>query len=521
MELAEAMATIELQRGHIAALELTIASRDEALAQLRAELSARDFEIARLKRQLFGDRKERVVDLATATLPGLDLAAGNDNGDAAATDEEAPPKRRVREHDRAVRKPRPRLDLEPGCFDEEHDTIFPEVTTCACCGGALAVIDEETRRVVERIPARFLVHITHRPKMACPRCKQGGVKTAVAEDPPSTGPGAVGSSLAVDIAVMHYADHLPFHRLAGILAREGLHIDRSTLSRVGARVSDTLRPVVEAMQKELLSSDAVLGIDGTGVKILAKGKCQRRTLYVLHGLGHVVFRALMADNADHVLDGMADFRGVVTADAAKVHVGSKSEQMGLLVALCGSHGRRKFFDARETDRALADHALAFYQKVAAAERRWKDLDDEARQRERERELVPIFEDFRRWLLEHRGDLVERSPMQKAFDYALRHWKGLTHFLRDGRVPWTNNESERLLRHVVVGRKAWTFRGTFEGADKGCVLWSLMMSCRRLGLDPRRYLLDTLEALRTTPHRELLSLSPRAYAERKRAVAAAA
>ncbi|MEZ4409583.1 MAG: hypothetical protein R3A52_24390 [Polyangiales bacterium] len=70
MELAEAMATIELQRGHIAALELTIASRDEALAQLRAELSARDFEIARLKRQLFGDRKERVVGTCLRLCPG-------------------------------------------------------------------------------------------------------------------------------------------------------------------------------------------------------------------------------------------------------------------------------------------------------------------------------------------------------------------------------------------------------------------------------------------------------------------
>ena len=43
----------------------------------------------------------------------------------------------------------------------------------------------------------------------------------------------------------------------------------------------------------------------------------------------------------------------------------------------------------------------------------------------------------------------------------------------GRVPWTNNESERLLRSIVVGRKAWVYRGTFESAQNACVLWSLM------------------------------------------------
>jgi hypothetical protein len=70
-----------------------------------------------------------------------------------------------------------------------------------------------------------------------------------------------------------------------------------------------------------------------------------------------------------------------------------------------------------------------------------------------------------------------------------------------------------LRHVVVGRKAWVFRGSFEGAKDACVLWSLMQNCRALGIDPRRYLIDTLEALTEMPHGGLLSLTPRAYAER--------
>lgn len=520
MDHAEALATIELLRGHIAALETLLAERDAALAAARYELQLKGFEIARLKRALFGDRKERVLP-EELMLPGLDLTTRNDNA-GAAPPEEASEKRKVREHEREVvsRKRRARLELEPGCFDERHDVIAPATTTCACCGGEMTPMGEETRKRVERIPARYLLIYTHRPQFACNHCKLGGVQIAPAEDPPAIGAGTVGQSLGVDIAVMHYADHLPFHRMAGIFGREGLHIDRATLSRVAARVSEALRPVVDAMQEELLGSDCVLGIDGTGVKILARRRCLRRTAYVLHGLGHVVFRALKAGTADDVLEGFVDFRGVVVSDAAKVHTGKKSEALGLLVSLCNAHGRRHFFDARETDPARVNHALAFYQEVAHAERRWRELDATARQRERERELGPRFEAFRAWLLEERPKLLARSPLAQAFDYALGHWEGLTRFLRDGRLPWTNNESERLLRHIVVGRKAWTFRGSFEGLERGCVLWSLMMSCRMHGIDPRKYLLDTLEAFDSTPRRRLLELTPRAYAERLRAAALA-
>jgi hypothetical protein len=101
------------------------------------------------------------------------------------------------------------------------------------------------------------------------------------------------------------------------------------------------------------------------------------------------------------------------------------------------------------------------------------------------------------------------------DYALRHWDGLTLFLQDGRIAWTNNESERLLRHIVVGRTSWVFRGTFEGAQVGCVLWSLTMSCRVHGVDPVKYMTDTLRALADIPHSELSQWTPRAYARRTR------
>lgn len=513
MDLAEALFTIDLLQGQVAVLGRQVELRDQEIATLRSTLLLKGFEIARLNRALFGVSSERVVPEGP-TLPGLDLALPN-----------APlapllPTRRVKEHERKVRTEpaRARLELLPSCVTDEHVTLFPEVTSCGCCGEALAAIGEELRVVVDRVPAHYLRTNFHRLKMACSHCGQAGVVIAPAPEPTVTGAGPIGVSLAVDIVLMHYQDHLPFHRMAGIFLREGMSIDRSTLSRLSGRVADLLSPLVAHMESALLGSDNVVGIDGTGLKIFASPHCQRRVAYVLHGLGSVVFRMLAGESAAEVLEGFEDFDGVVVSDAAKVHLGKHSQSLCLRVALCNAHARRKFYDARETDRARADHAIAFYRAVAIAERAWSAMDAPTRQREREASLRPRFEEFYQWLLEERDRVMLRTPMREAIDYALNHWKGLTRFLEDGRIPWTNNESERHLRHIVVGRKNFVFRGSFEGAERACVLWSLMMSCRVNGVNPREYLLATLEALRTVTRADLAQLTPRAYAERRKAEA---
>ena len=165
--------------------------------------------------------------------------------------------------------------------------------------------------------------------------------------------------------------------------------------------------------------------------------------------------------------------------------------------------------------------LRFDRRVALLERSWADLSPQDRQREREAMLTPSFEALKVWAEAQPREVLPRTPMSGALDDLLSHWEGLTLFLRDGRIPWTNNASERLLRHVAVARRAWMFRGTFRGARRACVLWSLVMSCRALGLDPRRYLIDTLDALEHTPRTQLGVLTPKAYAAREQAARAAA
>jgi hypothetical protein len=54
--------------------------------------------------------------------------------------------------------------------------------------------------------------------------------------------------------------------------------------------------------------------------------------------------------------------------------------------------------------------------------------------------------------EQRRRLSGKTPLGKAFQYALSRWEALTRYVDDGRLSIDNNLSERLLRGVAVSRK---------------------------------------------------------------------
>lgn len=116
----------------------------------------------------------------------------------------------------------------------------------------------------------------------------------------------------------------------------------------------------------------------------------------------------------------------------------------------------------------------------------------------------------RELWEERSTLP-RSMIGKALGYLDNQWEPLTRFLEVGVLPIHNNDAERALRHVVVGRKNWLFFGSPRGAEVGANLFSLIASCKALGITPEVYLEDVLRRVDTTPASEDRRLTPWAWA----------
>jgi transposase len=99
-------------------------------------------------------------------------------------------------------------------------------------------------------------------------------------------------------------------------------------------------------------------------------------------------------------------------------------------------------------------------------------------------------------------------VRTALGYALRQRAALTCFFDDGRLPLTNNQSERELRRIAVGRKAWLFVGSDDHAQAAGNLLTLIASARLHGLDPEAYLRDMFCVLPQWPRDRYLELAPR-------------
>jgi len=124
----------------------------------RVEIAHLKLLVAKLRRQPFGRRSEKMAEL----LDQLELQLEElETGDAARASIIAP-----RAAPRRVRTPRALPDHLP----REIPIHEPDLTQCPDCGGPLKPLGEEVSEMLEYVPARFRVIRHVRPKCACSRC---------------------------------------------------------------------------------------------------------------------------------------------------------------------------------------------------------------------------------------------------------------------------------------------------------------------------------------------------------------
>jgi len=90
------------------------------------------------------------------------------------------------------------------------------------------------------------------------------------------------------------------------------------------------------------------------------------------------------------------------------------------------------------------------------------------------------------------ELIRRKTLPKgllgqAIDYTLKRWEALTRFVYDGRLEIDNNLIENAIRPSALGKRNWLFVGHPEAGERSAVIYSLLGSCRRHGINPFDYL----------------------------------
>jgi transposase len=138
---------------------------------------------------------------------------------------------------------------------------------------------------------------------------------------------------------------------------------------------------------------------------------------------------------------------------------------------------------------LAAAALEYIRRLygTEAEASKRQLGPEERQALREREAKPVLKEFKGWLERTALETPPKLTLGKAINYALSGWVRLERYADDGRIEIDNNLIENAIRPYCVGRRAWLFHDSPQGAKAGAALYGLIETAKASGLEPYHYL----------------------------------
>lgn len=536
-------ATSEALQARVAELEAALSSErsraeaeraraDEAVAErdrLREAYRHLQLDVELMRRRLVVAKAERIdtqqLELEfAAKLRELDLLAGRLPG-ADDPDAEDPDGQTTGKTRKGKRRPTGRRKLSDLDLPEERI----ELVDPALEGTASRIGTEDSYKLMWRRAGYVRLFIA-RVKY---KVGDGDAATIATTERPAE---LLARSIATPSLLAHIAsdklcDGLPLHRQEDRFDRLGVRIDRGSMSRwledLGMSVGAT---VVAAMRADALAHAFCIATDATGVLVqpMAGGDKQRRACTRGHyfvqiaDADHVFFEYTAKETSASVGELFRGFSGYIQADAKSVYDllfkppdqrpppddGTVDDAVRQEVG-CWAQARRKFWEAAITKDVVAREALARIMRIFELDRTWRKLPVAEIKSLREIHLRPHTDAFFAWIdAEYERVRDQRGLLRTALGYAHRQRGPLTGFYDDGRLKLDNNASERELRRVAVGRKAWMFVGSDDHAQAAANLMTLIASARLHRLDPEAYLRDVIRVLPHWPRERFLELCPR-------------
>lgn len=398
-----------------------------------------------------------------------------------------------------------------------YGNLPKDKSKCSCCNRDLQVIRQFLQGSrLQYIPASMHVEEMIGQVFACPDCSAEEVTVRVPE-PVKNGIAAPG--LLAQVAVSKGTDHLPFNRQSSIYARSGVKLHRSTLSDLFAHTASILGPLYDYMHRQVLKSK-VIWTDDTPVKVKDPSKDKNiktgRLWIYLGDKEHPfnLFDYTTGRGRDGPLTFLDGFNGFLQGDCFSGNL-AVCAAMGTILVACLAHARRYFIKAMLNDKQGCNQALSIFQSLFEIERTAKELGLEAPTLKsmRQEESVPILNQFHEWLQEQYKFAQPQSSFGKALFYCLNNWTELCQYVTDGDLSIDNNVSEREMKYVAMGRKAWLFLGSDVGGKNHAIVLSLLSTCRRHGVEPWAYLTDVIERITAGTVENLEDLLPHKWTPR--------
>jgi len=471
-----------------------------------------------LIRKVFGASSEK-LDPSQLDLFLLQTENAPGKSEASSALEEAEPQR-------SRHRPSPKEKHLPDDLPVIEEVIDPEEVKEA--PGQWRCIGSEVSEQLDYEPARFLKRRLVRRKYVS-RINPLDAPV-IAELPPMLQERCtVAPGLLAQIVVSKYCDHLPLYRQEQIYwTRHRVWLPRQNLDRWVELVADWLKPICQYIRTGVMAGGYVQ-VDETPVRYLAPGHGKTKTGYfwtTSRPGGDAVYQweiSRAATCLDKVLP--VDFKGTVQCDGYTAYPSYARRKEHIQLAACWAHARRKFFEAKDQDPGIAHWLLRQIGHLYRIERELRESKTVPTLRAvvRAHQARPIYRRLHRLFtqlkLKHR--YLPRSRMGLAIEYTLNLWPLLGVYLDDGRIEIDQNLVENAIRPTALGKKNWLFIGDAEAGERSAILYTIVESCRRRGLDPSAYLRHVLTRLPSSTNWQIKDLTPEAWAQQTNSIQQAA
>jgi transposase len=378
----------------------------------------------------------------------------------------------------------------------------------------LVKIREEITEQIEYQPSQFFRLQLVRPVYASPKRTQAPIVAALpAQVIPQAG---VGVGFIVHILISKYLDHIPLHRQERIDARAGVWIGRQARCRYVESSAHLLITIHQQLKYKILRSHYV-HVDETFTKLMDPDRRGRSQDAYLWGYYAPYEEALVLEFSPSRSGSILydffprDWSGVVQTDGAGMYPRVFKHRDGIVHVECIGHLRRYVLEAIKADEAQALPLLKDITELYNIEKRATALGLTYAQRGglRHAKAKPVLKRLQRKFLKLKRDLPLFGKLREAVTYATGRWSHLAAYakINNGHINIDQNPIERCFRPTKVGLRNYLFIGHPKAGWRSAVIYSVIGTCRLLGINPEEYLRWVLPKLAAATNKTATDLLP--------------
>lgn len=473
-------------------------------SNLSVENRILSLQVTQLQRQLFGcrsDRRNDKEDPAQGKLEGIEEQLWQE--------EPVVMKRPRRRERKGLKKgPKPLSADLPRVEEQVADPDLDKLI-CPLTGKLMKVGFSESLEVLSRQPARFFVRLIRRNVFVSPS-GEAPVYTPWPREVMTKS--RIDTSVVANLITGRFADHQPYNRQQGQLARLGVDLAANTMVSLIRQACEKLEPLYNYLLDEVLRS-GYIQLDPTTIRLISdqkRGSSQQACMWTYRALdGPGVFRFSPTKEGIYPAQTLKKYRGFLQTDGAS-NFGGTTSQNGVIHLGCWAHLRRYFIKAEEAGQADASPILELIDRLFYIERiarRWKIKPvtlSALRQKHSQPILDQVFEKARDYAID---ELMVKTPMPKAVNYLLTKEKPLRECFAHVPSRIDNNLAENALRPIKLGQNNWLFVGHPDAGPRTAIMFTIVENCRRAGINPEAYLTDVLARIDDHPASRISELSP--------------